>query len=237
MTDNHDTPATDAPPLRRILTFMRRSSPLTSHQREGFDKHLARYQLTRDAGQLDLAQVFGRSAPVTLEIGFGMGHSLIAQAERQPERDYIGIEVHHPGVGALLYEAGTRDLGNIRVFEDDALEVLSRCIPDGSLDTVQLFFPDPWPKKKHHKRRFVQAANAELLRQKLKVGGCFHMATDWQPYAEWMLEVMSAQPGYENATGPGQYAPRPESRPVTKFERRGEALGHGVWDLIFRRTA
>jgi tRNA (guanine-N7-)-methyltransferase len=237
MTDNHTPPAIETPPLRRILTFMRRSSPLTAHQREGFDQYLGRYQLSRDVGRLDLAQVFGRRAPITLEIGFGMGHSLIAQAERHPERDFIGIEVHHPGVGALLYEAGTRGLTNIRVFEDDALEVLSQCIPDAALDTVQLFFPDPWPKKKHHKRRFVQAANAELIRQKLAPGGVFHMATDWQPYAEWMLEVMSAQPGYENATGPGQYAPRPESRPVTKFERRGEALGHGVWDLLFRRSA
>src|SRR5690606_28975153 len=140
-----------------------------------------------------------------------------------------------PGVGALLSGLLARDLKNVRVYDCDALEVLRQCIPDGSLDRVLLFFPDPWHKSRHHKRRIVQPAFAELVRQKLRPGGVLHMATDWQPYAEHMLEVMNAAPGYRNLAADGQYVPRPEERPITKFERRGQRLGHGVWDLKFAR--
>ncbi|MCV6589191.1 MAG: tRNA (guanosine(46)-N7)-methyltransferase TrmB [Marinobacterium sp.] len=187
-------------------------------------------------GALDMTQTFGREAPVVLEIGFGMGDSLVEMAKAQPEKNYIGIEVHTPGVGRLLSNADAAGLTNIRVFEHDAVEVLEQCIPDGSLDTLQLFFPDPWHKKKHHKRRIVQSAFAQAIRKKLKVGGVFHMATDWENYAEHMMEVMSAAEGYTNAAGEGLYSPQPQWRPVTKFQKRGERLGHGVWDLMFERT-
>jgi tRNA (guanine-N7-)-methyltransferase len=184
----------------------------------------------------DLDQVFGRSAPRTLEIGFGMGHSLLEMAQAAPEQDFIGVEVHRPGVGSLLNGVLNAGLENVRVFDCDAIEVLDRCIPDASLDRLLLFFPDPWHKKKHNKRRIVQLEFAERVRRKLKPGGVLHMATDWEPYAEHMLEIMSTAPGYRNQAADGTYVPRPEERPITKFERRGERLGHGVWDLKFERV-
>jgi tRNA (guanine-N7-)-methyltransferase len=184
----------------------------------------------------DLPTVFGRQSDVVLEIGFGMGKSLVAMAKAAPAQDFIGIEVHKPGVGACLGEAETEGVSNLRLFEHDAVEVLRDCIPDGSLSTVQLFFPDPWHKKRHHKRRIVQPDFVQMIRSKLKVGGVFHMATDWENYAEHMLEVMSAAEGYQNLASDGLYVPRPDHRPLTKFENRGVKLGHGVWDLMFKRT-
>jgi len=192
--------------------------------------------MVAEVKSFDSKALFGREAPVTLEIGFGMGFSIIEMAENMPERDFVGIEIHTPGIAQLVYEAGSRKLDNVRVFDGDALLLLEHHVPDASLDTVQLFFPDPWQKAKHYKRRLVQAENAELIRRKLKVGGIFHMATDWSNYAEWMLEVMEAQPGYENRAGKGQYSERPASRPLTKFEERGKKMGHGVWDLLYRRV-
>ena len=153
-------------------------------------------------------------------------------AAAAPDIDFIGVEVHKPGVGALLNGLLTQGLGNVRVYSCDALEVLRHCVADASLDRLLLFFPDPWHKKRHHKRRIVQPEFAELVRRKLKVGGVLHMATDWEPYAEHMLDVMSAAPGYRNQAEDGRFVPRPQERPVTKFERRGERLGHGVWDLV-----
>ena len=181
--------------------------------------------------------LFGRQAPRVVEIGFGMGNSLIEQAETHPDTDFIGIEVHAPGVGKLLDEVDKRGLTNLRVYREDALAVLEQCLPEGSLTTLQLFFPDPWPKKKHHKRRIVQPAFVELIRTRLMPGGTFHLATDWEAYAEWMAEVMEAAPGYANTASAetAPYVPRPAFRPLTKFEARGEKLGHGVWDLIYRR--
>ncbi len=184
---------------------------------------------------LDLEALFGRNAPRTLEIGFGNGESLAAMAEAAPEQDFLGVEVHRPGVGHLLLRIEALGLENVRVISHDAVEVLEHHIPDRSLDRVLLFFPDPWPKKRHHKRRILQPAFVELVARKLRPGGIFHMATDWEEYAQQMLETMEAAAGFENVAGPGRFSPRPADRPATKFERRGERLGHGVWDLLFRR--
>ncbi|XKE45650.1 tRNA (guanosine(46)-N7)-methyltransferase TrmB [Halomonas organivorans] len=229
----------DAPLHRRgIKSYVLRAGRMTAAQTRGLEEVWPRLGLTLADGRQDLETLFGRRAPVVVEIGFGMGASLIEQAETHPDTDFLGIEVHAPGVGKLLDEADKRGLTNLRVYREDALAVLERCLPESSLDSLQLFFPDPWPKKKHHKRRIVQPAFVELVRTRLKPGGTLHMATDWEAYAEWMAEVMEVAPGYENIAGPetAPYVPRPAFRPLTKFERRGEKLGHGVWDLIYRRT-
>ncbi len=202
---------------RTIKSFVMRAGRMTEGQQRNFD------------------ELFGRSAPRTFEIGFGMGHSTLEMAGAAPDQDFIGVEVHKPGVGALLSGLVSQKLNNVRVYSCDALEVLRDCVADASLDRVLLFFPDPWHKSRHHKRRIVQPAFAELVRSKLKVGGVLHMATDWEPYAEYMLEVMNVAPGYRNLAEDGRCVPRPPERPVTKFERRGERLGHGVWDLKFQR--
>ncbi|MGQ4877766.1 tRNA (guanosine(46)-N7)-methyltransferase TrmB [Billgrantia sp. LNSP4103-1] len=228
----------DAPLHRRgIKSYVLRAGRMTQAQTRGLEEVWPRLGLTLAEARQDLDVLFGRRAPRVVEIGFGMGASLIAQAETHPDTDFIGIEVHAPGVGKLLDEADKRGLTNIRVYREDALAVLEQCLPEASIDTLQLFFPDPWPKKKHHKRRIVQPAFVELIRTRLKPGGKLHMATDWQAYAEWMAEVMAAAPGYVNIAPPETmpYVPRPDFRPLTKFEARGARLGHGVWDLIFER--
>lgn len=221
---------------RRIRSFVLRTGRMTAGQQRGMDEFWPKWGLTLDQGMINPVEVFEREAPLVLEIGFGMGDSLLEQAKTMSDHNFIGIEVHTPGVGRLMAEAGDAGLTNLRAYEDDAIEILKQCIPDGSLDLLQLFFPDPWHKKRHHKRRIVQAEFAQLVRQKLKVGGRFHMATDWENYAEHMVEVMKQADGYENTATDGDYVPRPDSRPVTKFEKRGERLGHGVWDIIYRRT-
>lgn len=223
--------------MRTVKSFVLRAGRMTEGQQKAMADVWPQMGLELKQGKLDLAKVFGREAPVVLEIGFGMGDSLVEMAKDQPEKNYIGIEVHRPGVGRLLSNAEKEGLGNIRVFCDDAIEVLAQCIPDGALDCIQLFFPDPWHKKRHHKRRIVQPEFAQTLRKKLKVGGVFHMATDWENYAEHMMEAMSAAEGYQNVAGDGQYSPQPEWRPVTKFQKRGERLGHGVWDLMFEKKS
>jgi len=222
--------------LRSIRSFVIRGGRMTTGQQKAYDAHWPEKGLTVEQGVPDFAQVFGREAPLILEIGFGMGGSLLEMAKFEPEKNFIGIEVHLPGVGALLKGMSEEGVDNIRIYHADANLVIDHCIPDGSLERVQLFFPDPWHKKRHHKRRLVQPEFVERIRKKLRVGGLFHMATDWENYAEHMMEVMSAAPGYENVAGAGQYSPRPDTRPVTKFEKRGERLGHGVWNLIFRRV-
>ncbi|WP_110685732.1 tRNA (guanosine(46)-N7)-methyltransferase TrmB [Salinicola aestuarinus] len=236
--DSVDATAETAKPHRGIKSYVLRAGRMTAAQERGLSEVWPRLGLTLDQGLQDLDALFGRQAPRVVEIGFGMGQSLIAQAEANPETDFIGIEVHAPGVGKLLDEADKRGLTNLRVYREDALAVLADCLPAASLDTLQLFFPDPWPKKKHHKRRIVQLPFVELVRTRLKPGGTLHMATDWEAYAEHMAEVMAEAPGLVN-TAPVETAPfvaRPEFRPLTKFETRGEKLGHGVWDLIFRRV-
>jgi len=210
---------------------------MTEGQQKGLEQGTPLFVLPLADAPVDFDQVFGRSAPRSLEIGFGMGHSLLEMAAAAPEQDFIGVEVHRPGVGALLNGVLTQGLKNLRVYDCDAIEVLNRCVADNSLDRLMLFFPDPWHKSRHHKRRIVQASFAELVRSKLKVGGILHMATDWEPYAEYMLEVMNVAPGYRNLAEDGKCVPRPTERPITKFERRGERLGHGVWDLKFEKLA
>ncbi|WP_027965792.1 tRNA (guanosine(46)-N7)-methyltransferase TrmB [Halomonas halocynthiae] len=229
----------DAPLHRRgIKSYVIRAGRATVAQQRGLEEVWPRLGLSIADGRQNPVELFGRSAPLVVEIGFGMGGSLIEQAESNPQTDFIGIEVHAPGVGKLLDEADKRGLTNLRVYREDALAVLEQCLPEASMDTLQLFFPDPWTKKKHHKRRIVQPAFVELIRTRLKLGGILHMATDWQAYAEWMAEVLDAAPGYINSaegdTAP--YVPRPDFRPLTKFETRGEKLGHGVWDLMYRRA-
>jgi tRNA (guanine-N7-)-methyltransferase len=185
------------------------------------------------ATPIDLDQVFGRVAPRILEIGFGMGQTTTEIAAAHPENDYLGVEVHTPGVGSLLKQIGEHELDNIRIIQHDAVEVLQHMIPDGALAGTHIYFPDPWPKKRHHKRRLINPGLVHLLAQKLAPGSYLHCATDWEDYATQMLQVFSAEPLLANSTE--GYAPRPRWRPLTKFEQRGLRLGHGVWDLLFRR--
>ncbi len=236
-TPDTQSPAEEAPVRRGIKSYVLRAGRMTAAQERGLKEVWPKWGLTLADGRQDLERLFGRKAPCVVEIGFGMGKSLVEQAETHPETDFIGIEVHAPGVGKLLDEADKRGLTNLRVYREDALAVLADCLPEASIDTLQLFFPDPWPKKKHHKRRIVQLPFVELVRSRLEPGGKLHMATDWQAYAEFMAEVMAEAPGFVN-TAPAETAPyveRPDFRPLTKFEQRGERLGHGVWDLIYRR--
>ena len=231
-------------PVRRPLrSFVRREGHFTPSQRRAVDQLLPNYELTAgatDDGRLDLDQVFGRSAPRTLEIGFGNGEVLAALAEADPGRDFIGVEVYRPGLGRLLSRVAERGLDNVRVSGDDAVELLDRRLADASLDRILVFFPDPWPKKRHHKRRLIQVPFARLLAGKLKPGGRLCLATDWQDYAEQMLAVMEVTPGLRSlhpATDGDGYAPRPDYRLLTRFEQRGRRLGHGVWDLEYERVA
>jgi tRNA (guanine-N7-)-methyltransferase len=238
MTPEHDPspPPPDAPPRRAIRSFVVRAGRMTVAQERAWTELWPRFGLESADAPLDLAAVFGREAPRTLEIGFGNGESLVSLAAGHPERDFLGIEVHRPGVGHLLLRVEELGLPNLRVICRDAVEVLERCIDEATLDEVLLYFPDPWPKKRHHKRRIVQPGFVALVSSRLRPGGVFRMATDWQPYAEHMLEVAGACATLRNDSTAGDYVPRPASRPVTRFERRGQRLGHGVWDLAFRRT-
>lgn len=221
--------------MRRVRSFVLREGRLTDGQRQALEQLWHRYGLEREGGALEPQAVFGRQAPRVLEIGYGMGQSLAAMAAAEPDKDFIGIEVHRPGVGALLMAIRDAGLSNLRTYCDDAVDILRLCIPDNSLTRVQLYFPDPWPKKKHHKRRIVQPDWAALVRTKLAPGGVLHMATDWEEYAGHMMAVMNGVEGFTNLAGPGGFSPRPDWRPETKFERRGEKLGHGVWDLLFEK--
>lgn len=237
MTDDLISDAALPARRREIKSYVMRAGRMTEGQQRGLDHGWPKFGLLLADGLQDFDQVFARQAPRTLEIGFGMGHSLLEMAKAAPEQDFIGVEVHRPGVGALLSGLLSEDLKNVRVYSCDALEVLKTCVADASLDRLMLFFPDPWHKSRHHKRRIVQPEFAQLVRSKLKVGGVFHLATDWQPYAEHMLEVLNEAPGFANLSSEQTYVERPIERPVTKFERRGERLGHGVWDLKFVRLA
>ncbi|MEC8231028.1 MAG: tRNA (guanosine(46)-N7)-methyltransferase TrmB [Pseudomonadota bacterium] len=222
--------------VSKVKSYVKREGRLTKGQEKALADYWPTMGIDYADAPLSLSDVFGRTAPVVVEIGFGMGKSLVEMAAASPDKDFIGIEVHRPGVGACLSDAGDQGVENLRVMEHDAVEVLKNMIPDGSLSRLQLFFPDPWHKKRHHKRRIVKSEFAELVRTKLAIGGCFHMATDWEAYAEHMAEVMNNAPGYTNTAEEGDYVPRPEYRPITKFETRGQKLGHGVWDLIYERT-
>jgi tRNA (guanine-N7-)-methyltransferase len=220
---------------RRIKSFVLRQGRMSKGQQQALERVWPNYGLTLTEQKLDLSAVFGCSAPTFVEIGFGMGGSLAQMAASNPEKNYIGIEVHRPGVGALCKLIEEQGLTNIRIFNADAIEVLEKAIPLNSLAGVFLFFPDPWHKARHKKRRIVQLEFVAKLALFLQPGGEFHMATDWEDYALQMMEVMSDAPDYINKAGEGQYTPRPDYRPLTKFEQRGHRLGHGVWDLIFTR--
>tara|TARA_Y100000780_G_scaffold192399_1_gene180622 strand:+ start:188 stop:907 length:720 start_codon:yes stop_codon:yes gene_type:complete len=222
--------------VSKVKSFVKREGRLTKAQTRAIEEFWPTMGIDYQNAELDLSVLFGRTVPVVIEIGFGMGKSLVEMAAAAPEKNFIGIEVHRPGVGACLAEAGEQGLTNLRVMDHDAVEVLKNMIPEGGLSRLQLFFPDPWHKKRHHKRRIVQPEFAALVLTKLQKGGCFHMATDWEPYAEHMAEVMNSTSGYANTAQEGTYVPRPEYRPITKFETRGQKLGHGVWDLIYERA-
>lgn len=219
---------------RAIRSFVLRQGRTSVAQQRAVETLLPVYGIPYAGEPLDLDQAFGRAAPKILEIGFGMGAATAQIAATNPGQDYLGIEVHTPGVGNLLKLMQEQGLTNLRVIQHDAVEVLRDMIADAALDGVHIFFPDPWPKKRHHKRRLVQAEFVALLCSKLKPGGYLHFATDWEEYAQWALEVLRAEPKLANTVA--DYAPRPEYRPLTKFEQRGLNLGHGVWDLIFRRV-
>ncbi|MEI8298159.1 MAG: tRNA (guanosine(46)-N7)-methyltransferase TrmB [Pseudomonadota bacterium] len=234
MTDHPPPPAADGP-RRAIRSFVRRAGRITGGQARALEELWPRYGVDYAGGPLDLDTVFGRHAPRTMEIGFGDGETLVALAAAHPERDYLGLEVHPPGIGHCLLRAAEAELSNLRVISHDAVEVLERGIAPGTLDEVLVYFPDPWPKKRHHKRRIVQASFASLVASRLAPAGRLRLATDWVPYAQWMREVLDASADYVNAGGEAGYVQRPAERPVTKFERRGARLGHEVRDMAYLR--
>ena len=221
---------------RRIRSFVMRAGRMTEGQQRGWNEGLPRYGLEVSSGSLDWDKTFGRSGKRVVEIGFGMGDSLFEMAQAAPESQFIGIEVHTPGVGRLLSQVLDSELDNVRVYAEDAVPVLRDCLPDGSIDVLQIFFPDPWHKKRHNKRRLIQPEFIAMVGPKIAAGGIIHLATDWQPYAEHMLEVMEGAAGFSNVEAPGAFSERRSLRPETKFERRGARLGHGVWDLRYRRS-
>jgi len=221
------------PSHRPIRSYVLRQGRVTDAQQRAVGELLPRFGISYSREPLDLVRAFGRAAPKILEIGFGMGETTARIAASHPGYDYLGIEVHTPGVGSLLKRAAELGLTNIRVIQHDAVEVVEHMIPPGSLDGAHIFFPDPWPKKRHHKRRLIQPQFVALLASRMKPGAYLHVATDWEDYAQQILEVLSAEQRLVN-TADG-FAPRPEYRPLTKFESRGLKLGHSVWDILFRR--
>jgi tRNA (guanine-N7-)-methyltransferase len=242
MTDQENSAATENAEdlgeqkyMRKIRSFVKREGRMTKRQSTAIEKFWPEMGVNYQEKMLDFKELFGREAPVVLEIGFGMGKSLVEMAKNAPEKNFLGIEVHTPGVGACLGDAGEAGVTNLRVINHDAVEVLEHMIPNNSLATFQLYFPDPWHKARHHKRRIVQPEFIENMRHKLTIGGIIHMATDWENYAEHMLEVLQAASDFENCSETADYVERPQWRPLTKFESRGHRLGHGVWDMLFKR--
>ncbi|MBQ4489132.1 MAG: tRNA (guanosine(46)-N7)-methyltransferase TrmB [Ruminobacter sp.] len=222
--------------IRRIKSYVLREGRLTTGQERAIKELWPVWGVEYQEALINPAVLFNRdNAPLTVEIGFGMGKSLVEMAGNAPERNFIGIEVHTPGIGACLADIRDHEITNLRIVHHDAVEVFNNMIPDGSVDTLQLYFPDPWHKARHHKRRIVKQEFLDMVIPKLKQGGVIHMATDWENYAEQMLEVLSGDARLENMSADGTYVPRPDFRPLTKFELRGQRLGHGVWDLMFRK--
>jgi tRNA (guanine-N7-)-methyltransferase len=219
---------------RAIRSFVLRQGRVSDAQRRALDELLPRIGVSFQNAPLDLVRLFGRDAPKILEIGFGMGETTAAIAQAHAENDYLGIEVHTPGVGALLRRIAKLGLSNVHLIQHDAVEVLQHMIAPTTLDGVHIFFPDPWPKKRHHKRRLIQAPFLALLASRMKAGATLHLATDWEDYALEMLEVLRAEPALKNTAG--DFSERPDTRPQTKFEARGLRLGHRVWDLVFRKV-
>ena len=231
----NDDSSTDATLRRPVRSYVLRAGRMGSGQQRALVELGPRFVLPFEPRPLDAAALFGRQAPCVLEIGFGMGDATARIATARPDTDFIGVEVHEPGVGALLRQIGERGLNNLRIVRHDAVEVLQQMVAPASLAAVHVFFPDPWHKKRHHKRRLIQPALVALIASRLQPGGVLHCATDWEPYAQQMLQVLSAEPLLAN-TADG-FAPRPDYRPQTKFETRGLRLGHGVRDLVFRRSS
>ncbi|MGH6629038.1 MAG: tRNA (guanosine(46)-N7)-methyltransferase TrmB [Burkholderiales bacterium] len=231
-TRSHSHPEPDS--QRPIRSYVLRQSRISSAQRRAVDALLPAFGVSYRPAQIDLDSIFGRSAPKVLEIGFGMGETTATIAAAQPEKDFLGVEVHTPGIGSLLKRLGELRLTNVRVIQHDAVEVVHDMIALASLHGIHVFFPDPWPKKRHHKRRLLQPQFVRQLALRLAPRGYLHVATDWQDYAEHILQVLGGEPQLENTAR--QFAPRPAYRPQTKFEARGLERGHGVWDLVFRRT-
>jgi len=221
---------------KAVRSFVIRSGRMTDGQKAAFEKHWPLYGLELNQGLLEQVRNFGRSSELIVEIGFGMGDSLIQMCLNSPDANFVGIEVHPPGVGRIINRAALERVENLRVYMADAKDVLAECFADRSIDRIQIYFPDPWQKKKHHKRRLIQNEFLTALQPKLKLGGILHLATDWGNYAEHMLGVMESEPQFVNLGGAQQYSPRPSWRPETKFECRGRKLGHGVWDLIYKLT-
>jgi len=228
---NDSSAANSANRIRVIKSFVLRQGRLTPGQQKAFDNSWSAYGIDYQPQVLDLAGIFGNSNPVVLEIGFGNGDSLADMAESQPDKNFLGIEVHRPGVGHLLIEIEKRQLTNLRIISHDAVDVLKYCLAENSLEGVQLFFPDPWHKKRHHKRRIVQPAFLDLLVRCIRRGGFFHAATDWENYAEHIIDVIRSHPLLHNSSADG-FIEKPAQRPLTKFELRGQRLGHGVWDIM-----
>jgi len=225
---------------RRIRSFVMRAGRMTAGQERAWRELWPLYGIVFDGVQLDLDKIFPRQAPRILEIGFGSGDALLSFARSHPEVDCLGVEVHRPGVGHLMLQLHDAALGNVRLLCHDAVEILAQGLPELSLDAVHIFFPDPWHKKRHHKRRLIQTPFIDLLARALRPGGMVLLATDWQHYAEQMLELINAHPEFENVAVsssalPSGFAARPEHRPLTRFERRGQRLGHDVWDLAFKK--
>ena len=222
---------------RKIKSFVIRAGRMTNSQQKGWNQVFPKHGFSVTESQFDWEDSYAVSGPRVVEIGFGMGDSLLAMAEQNPTYRYLGLEVHKPGVGKLLAEVEKRGIENIKVFAEDAVRVLEESIPPQTIDLIQIFFPDPWHKKRHNKRRLIQPDFVDLLLTRLAPEGRLHLATDWQPYAEHMMAVLENNDNVQNVAGPQQFILRPESRPETKFERRGHRLGHGVWDLMFQRCA
>jgi tRNA (guanine-N7-)-methyltransferase len=235
MTDPPQQQLDHQTPRRPIRSYVLRQGRMSNAQKRAYAQLLGHYALAYSPHPIDFAAVFGRTAPNILEIGCGMGETTAAIAQAQPHSNYLGIEVHSPGVGSLLKLIDEKQLANLRIIQHDAVEVVEQMIAPESLAGIHVFFPDPWPKKRHHKRRLIQPPFVRLLASRLKVGACIHLATDWQDYAEQMLNVLASEPLLENTAA--AFATRPDYRPPTKFEQRGIKLGHYVWDLLFRRTA
>ena len=222
---------------RPIRSFVVRSGRMTLGQQKGWQEGWPKMGLELGQAGADIRESFVMPQPLVVEIGFGMGSSLSEMAGAAPDLNFLGIEVHRPGVGALMASALEQKIENLKAFCADANEVFKGHLPENSIHRLQLYFPDPWHKVRHNKRRLVQPAFVQAIRPKLELGGVFHMATDWEPYAKHMMEVMEAAEGFSNLSGENQYAERPEYRPITKFEKRGQRLGHGVWDLLFERVS
>lgn len=221
---------------RPVRSFVLRAGRLTAGQERALQELWPVFGLPADSSSLSFAELFGNDNPVIMEIGFGNGEATWQMAASHPMENFLGVEVHRPGVGHLLLKLEENELQNVRIACEDAVDLMHQRIPDASLQGIRIYFPDPWPKKRHHKRRIIQDDFVSLMATKLKTGGILHMATDWEPYAEYMLEVMQAAPDFENLSPSGGACPQPDWRPSTKYEKRGERLGHRVFDLVYRRV-